>query len=171
MTTIVAAGFISRRTAASQSRVNASYSAKLANLSQESSTPSTTLWSGRDNAPSSWRLYGGSAKTRSTEAGGSLIISATQSPMRIASRGAGPDLSSASRISGGGFGLAGPSTQNLSLGGEAERSGTRDTHQRNHSTHEPDQSSRRVVYARFKVKVRLSRQPFRCVVFVRRKPF
>ena len=34
MTTIVAAGFISRRTAVSQSRVNASYSAKSANLSQ-----------------------------------------------------------------------------------------------------------------------------------------
>ena len=53
------------------------------------------------------------------------------------------------------FRLAGASTQNLKLGGEAERSGTRDTHQRNHSTHEPDRSSRRVVYARFKVKVRL----------------
>ncbi len=34
--------------------------------------------------------------------------------------------------------LAGPSTQNLNLGGEAERSGTRDTHERKHSTHEPD---------------------------------
>src|ERR1700735_136617 len=42
MTTIVAEGFISRRTAASQSRVDASYSAKLADLSQESSTTSTT---------------------------------------------------------------------------------------------------------------------------------
>ncbi len=39
MTIIVAAGFISRRTAASQSRVKASYSAKSANLSHASSTP------------------------------------------------------------------------------------------------------------------------------------
>ena len=57
------------------------------------------------------------------------------------------------------FRLAGASTQNLNLGGEAERSGTQDTHQRNHSTHEPDRSNRRVVYARFKVKVWLCGPP------------
>ena len=37
-------------------RVNASYSAKSANLSQSSSTASTRLWSGRESAPSSCRL-------------------------------------------------------------------------------------------------------------------
>ena len=91
--------------------------------------------------------------------------------MRIASRGAGLDFAERFKLRSRAFRLAGPSTQNLNLGGEAERSGTRDTHKRNHSTHEPDRSSRRVVYARFKVKVRLCRHTFRCVVFVRRKSF
>ena len=42
----------------------------------------------------------------------------------------GPFLAERLKDCGRAFRLAGPSTQNLNLGGEAERSGTRDTHER-----------------------------------------
>src|SRR5580693_8260759 len=80
MTQSVALGFIKRRAAVTQARVKSSYAAKLENLSQSSSTASTRESSGRLRSPCSCRLYGGSAKTRSTEAAGSFAISATQSP-------------------------------------------------------------------------------------------
>src|ERR1700728_4124272 len=83
MTQSVALGFIKRRAAVSQARVKSSYAAKLENLSQSSSTASTRESSGRLRSPWSWRLYGGSANTRSTEAAGSFAISATQSPTRM----------------------------------------------------------------------------------------
>src|SRR5579863_2490550 len=80
MTHSVAFGFITRRQAMSQARVKSSYAEKLANLSQSSSTASTRESSGRLRSPWSCRLYGGSAKTRSTDCAGSFVISATQSP-------------------------------------------------------------------------------------------
>src|SRR5579862_6763689 len=80
MTQSVALGFIRRRQAVSQARVKSSYAEKLANLSQSSSTASTRESSGRLRSPWSCRLYGGSAKTRSTDCAGSFVISATQSP-------------------------------------------------------------------------------------------
>src|SRR5580693_1914081 len=83
MTQSVALGFIKRRAAVTQARVKSSYAAKLENLSQSSSTASTRESSGRLRSPWSWRLYGGSANTRSTEAAGSFAISATQSPTRM----------------------------------------------------------------------------------------
>ena len=52
-------------------------------------TASTRESSGRLRSPCSCRLYGGSAKTRSTEAAGSFAISATQSPTTM--RGEGTD--------------------------------------------------------------------------------
>src|SRR5271163_2060477 len=83
MTQSVALGFIRRRAATSQARVKSSYAEKLENLSQSSSTASTRESSGRLRSPASWRLYGGSAKTRSTDCPGSFVISATQSPTRM----------------------------------------------------------------------------------------
>src|SRR5580700_8679705 len=83
MTQSVAAGFISRRAARSQARVKSSYAAKLENLSQSSSTASTRESSGRLRSPWSWRLYGGSANTKSTDAAGNFAISATQSPITM----------------------------------------------------------------------------------------
>src|ERR1700676_4940075 len=83
MTQSVALGFIKRRAAVTQARVKSSYAAKLENLSQPSSTASTRESSGRLRSPWSCRLYGGSAKTRSTQAAGSFAISATQSPTRM----------------------------------------------------------------------------------------
>src|SRR5271170_7493677 len=83
MTQSVALGFIRRRAATSQARVKSSYAEKLANLSQSSSTASTRESSGRLRSPWSCRLYGGSAKTRSTDWAGSFVISATQSPTRM----------------------------------------------------------------------------------------
>src|SRR5579863_4581940 len=80
MTHSVAFGFITRRQAMSQARVKSSYAEKLANLSQSSSTASTRESSGRLRSPWSCKLYGGSAKTRSTDCAGSFVISATQSP-------------------------------------------------------------------------------------------
>src|ERR1700683_1831723 len=71
---------MTRRQAAIQARVKSSYAEKLENLSQSSLTASTRESSGRLRSPCSCRLYGGSAKTRSTQAAGSFAISATQSP-------------------------------------------------------------------------------------------
>src|SRR5208283_3211800 len=85
-------GFRARRQATSQARVKSSYAEKLANLSQSSSTASTRESSGRLRSPCSCRLYGGSAKTRSTDAAGSFAISATQSPMRMRADGADSKL-------------------------------------------------------------------------------
>src|SRR5271155_1355861 len=96
MTQSVAAGFIRRRAAVTQARVKSSYAAKLANLSQSSSTASTRESSGRLRSPWSCRLYGGSANTRSTDAAGILAISATQSPTRM--REAAVDLWPDSRL-------------------------------------------------------------------------
>src|SRR5512139_886919 len=79
---MVAAGFITRRHAVSQAFVNSSYAEKLANLSQSSSTAATRESSGLFRSLASWRLYGGSAKTRSTEAAGNFAIPAMQSPTR-----------------------------------------------------------------------------------------
>src|ERR1700683_2900451 len=80
---------MTRRQAAIQARVKSSYAEKLENLSQSSLTASTRESSGRLRSPCSCRLYGGSAKTRSTEAAGSFVISATPSPttMRAEARG------------------------------------------------------------------------------------
>src|SRR5204863_4444214 len=83
ITQIVPDGFKALRAAISQARVKSSYAAKLENLSQSSSTASTLLSSGRFRSPWSWRLYGGSAKIRSTELAGKRVISATQSPVTI----------------------------------------------------------------------------------------
>src|SRR5258708_13376661 len=80
---------MTRRQASSQARVKSSYAANDENLSQSSLTASTWDSSGRLRAPLSCRLYGGSAKTRSTEAAGSFDISATQPPTTI--RGLGYD--------------------------------------------------------------------------------
>src|ERR1700728_3374414 len=83
MTQSVALGFIKRRAAVTQARVKSSYAAKLENLSQSSSTASTRESSGRLRSPRSCKLYGGSAKTRSTQPAGSFAISATQSPAKM----------------------------------------------------------------------------------------
>src|SRR3984957_7654228 len=101
MTQSVALGFIKRRAAVTQARVKSSYAAKLENLSQSSSTASTRESSGRLRSPWSCKLYGGSANTRSTDAAGSFVISATQSPTTIrAERCAStPDWTYASRDS------------------------------------------------------------------------
>src|SRR2546422_10025667 len=72
-----------RRQASSHARVKSSYAANDENLSQSSLTASTWDSSGRLRSPFSWRLYGGSANTRSTEPAGSFDISATQSPTTI----------------------------------------------------------------------------------------
>src|SRR6476646_12184192 len=69
-----------RRQASSQARVKSSYAANEENLSQSLLTASTWDSSGRLRSPLSCKLYGGSAKTRSTEAASSFDISATQSP-------------------------------------------------------------------------------------------
>src|ERR1700733_10725486 len=71
---------MTRRQAAIQARVKSSYAEKLENLSQSSLTASTRESSGRLRSPCSCRLYGGPAEERSTEAAGSVVISATQSP-------------------------------------------------------------------------------------------
>src|SRR5437763_7441449 len=71
---------MTRRQASSQARVKSSYAANDENLSQSSLTASTWDSSGRLRSPLSCRLYGGSAKTRSTEPAASFDISAMQSP-------------------------------------------------------------------------------------------
>src|SRR6202012_3729359 len=76
-----------RRQASSQARVKSSYAAKDENLSQSSLTASTWDSSGRLRSPLSCRLYGGSAKTRSTEPASSFDISATQSPTMMRQSG------------------------------------------------------------------------------------
>src|SRR5436190_4066051 len=74
---------MTRRQASSQARVKSSYAANDENLSQSLLTASTCDSSGRLRSPLSCRLYGGSAKTRSTELAANFDISATQSPTTI----------------------------------------------------------------------------------------
>src|SRR6266567_8848128 len=74
---------MTRRQASSQARVKSSYAANDENLSHSLLTASTWDSSGRLRSPLSCKLYGGSAKTRSTEPAGSFDISATQSPTTI----------------------------------------------------------------------------------------
>src|SRR3954470_11928191 len=71
---------MTRRQARSQARVKSTLAANGENLFQSLLTASTWDSSGRLRSPLSCRLYGGSAKTRSTEPDGSFDISATQSP-------------------------------------------------------------------------------------------
>src|SRR5262249_24974964 len=81
-------GLSTRRHWVSQAREKRSYSAKEENLSQASSTPATTVLLGRKSWRSSCRLYGGSAKTRSTLSGASRASSSRQSPTSRRSMGA-----------------------------------------------------------------------------------
>src|SRR3984885_5006064 len=92
---------MTRRQAAIQARVKSSYAEKLENLSQSSLTATTRESSGRLRSPWSCKLYGGSAKTRSTDAAGSFVISATQSPTTICAErcASTPDWTCASRDS------------------------------------------------------------------------
>src|SRR4029078_4741722 len=87
MTQIVPSSFRMRRACSSQSRVNWSYTARLSNLSQSSSTASTRLPSGRNRSPPSCRLYGGSAKIMSTEQSGSFDLSSMQAPWMMTLKG------------------------------------------------------------------------------------
>src|SRR3972149_4478354 len=87
MTQMVPFSFSTRRAADSHARVNASYSAKLLNLSQLLSTASTLLRLGRYRSFCSCRLYGGSANTKSAEFSGSELRISMQLPERIWLRG------------------------------------------------------------------------------------
>src|SRR5512133_3598784 len=87
MTQIVPVSFKTRRQAESQARVKVSYSSKLSNLSQPSSTASTLDRLGRYRSFCSCRLYGGSAKIKSTEFSGSVERTSMQLPCRMALMG------------------------------------------------------------------------------------
>src|SRR4051812_4726185 len=87
MTQIVPVGASSRWHSLSQAVVKRSYSRKSRNWSQLSSTASTTVRLGRISSCLSCRLYGGSAKIRSTESRGHARITRRQSPHTIESSG------------------------------------------------------------------------------------
>src|SRR5215207_11022478 len=87
MTQIVPVSFNTHWLADSHPRVNVSYSAKPSNLPQPSFTASTLVMFGRYNSLLSCKLYGGSAKIRSTEFSGRDLRISIQSPGRIWLRG------------------------------------------------------------------------------------
>ena len=128
---MVAFGFITRRAAPSHARVKASYSAKFGELVPVVVDGVDQALVGARQRALELKVVGRIGEDEIDRGRRQLIHlgDAVADQDRVARRG--NDCGRASR-------LAGASTQNLKLGGEAGRSGTQGTHQRNYSTLRPN---------------------------------